>query len=203
MATTVLAGSLGAAAQWLAGVGSATESDLVLVTTAAAFTGATEAAVRAADALSPLGARVEALMVATRDDAADPYFARRVREADLVVALDGAALHARAVWRDTDLGRALEAAARLVALGDVASALFEVMIDPRGGAPTTGLGYRRGICVTTAASAERLARTRALLGEAATLVVLGPSGVVVGEDATWRAAAGDVEVTVGDGPGSL
>jgi hypothetical protein len=201
--TTVVAGSLVAAGAAPSVRALGARGDVVLLATAAAFSGATEAALRAADDLAGLGARIEGLMVVAREDARDPYFARRVGEADLVVLLDGAALHARSVWRDSPVGEAIAASEGLVAIGDVASVLFEVMIDPRGGAPTTGLGYRRGIAVTTRASDDQLRRTRTLLGEDVDLVVLGPDGVVVGEGASWRVEAGEAEVTRGAGPGSL
>ncbi|HQU27259.1 MAG TPA: hypothetical protein PLS29_09555 [Acidimicrobiales bacterium] len=203
MATTVLAGSLHAAVPVLGSLGLAPGADCVVVPTAAAFTGATGATVRAAETLSPLGARVEGLVVVTREEASNDYVTRRVGEADLVVLLDGAALHARAVWRDSPLGAALARARRLVAVGDVASLVLSVMVDPRGGAPTTGLGLREGLVVTGRASGDQLARTRALVGGDVTLAVLDEDGVVVGEDGRWRVAAGTVEVTRGASPASL
>ncbi len=203
MATTVLAGSLGAAVAVLGALGLDAGADCVVVPTAAAFTGATEATVRAAETLAPLGVRVEGLVVLTREEAGSDYVARRVGEADLVVVLDGAALHARAVWRDTALGAALAVAHRLLAVGDVASLLFAVMVDPRGGAPTTGLGYRDGLVVTRRTAQDQLTRTRALLGDEETLCVLEQDAVVVGEDGAWRVVAGSVEVTRGESPATL
>ncbi len=200
MTTTVLAGSLGAAVPVIGSLGLAPGADCVVVPTAAAFTGATEATVRAAETLAPLRARVEGLVVVNREDAANDYVARRVGEADLVVLLDGAALHARAVWRDSPLGAAIAGSRRLLAVGDVASLVLAVMVDPRGGAPTTGLGFRDGLVVAARASGDQLARTRDLVGTDATLAVLGEDGVVVDEDGRWRVAAGSVEVTRGARP---
>jgi hypothetical protein len=203
MTTTVLAGSLSAAVPVIGSLGLAPGADCVVVPTAAAFTGATVATVRAAETLAPLGVRVEGLVVVNREDAGNDYVARRVGEADLVVLLDGAALHARAVWRDSSLGAALAGSRRLLAVGDVASLVLAVMVDPRGGAPTTGLGYRDGLVVATRAPGDQLARTRDLVGADATLAVLGEDGVVVGEDGRWRVAAGSVEVTRGASPAAL
>ena len=93
-------------------------------------------------------------------------------------------------------GDAINAAATLVAIGAVASVLGEVMIDPRGGAPTTGLGYRGGAALSVPASEEQMARTRSLLRDVA-LVVIGPSGVVHHDGERWRVVAGDVVVTRG------
>jgi len=179
-------------------------ADVVVVPTAAAFTGADRAAIAVATVLDEFDVRVEALMVTDRAASAQDYFARRVGEADLVVLCDGSPLHARATWRDTPLGEAIRGAAKIVAIGAVAGVLGEVMIDPRGGAPTNGLDYRRGVAITTAASDEQLTRTRRLLAPEVTLVVLGARGVLVGEDATWRlvrgedtvATRGDLEVTL-------
>ena len=83
-------------------------------------------------------------MVSDRAATKDQYYVDRLVDADLVVLCDGSALHARSVWRDNAFGEAINAASTLVAVGAVASVLGEVMIDPRGGAPTTGLGYRMG-----------------------------------------------------------
>lgn len=175
----------------------------MVVPTAAAFTGAAPAAVAAAEALAELAARVEAVMVSDRAGAAEPYFARRIAAAGAVVLTDGSALHARSVWRGTPVGAAIDAAGLVIAVGAVASVLGAVMVDPRGGAPTTGLGYREGPVFCAPAPAEQLARTRRLLGDAATLVVLGPGGAVVGVDGAWRVVRDDVVVTRGEAPAAL
>jgi len=84
------------------------------------------------------------------------------------------------------VGEALRDAPLVVTIGSVTSVLFETMIDPRGGAPTTGLGYREGLVVTTSASEEQLSRTRTLLGDDAVLAVLGDSGFCRGRRAMAR-----------------
>ena len=172
-------------------------ADVVVVATAAAFTGITEAVVAIAQALDDVDLRVEALMAADRASAAEPYFSQRLSEADLVILCDGSALHARSVWRATPLGDAINASLTLVAIGSVASVLGEVMIDPRGGAPTTGLGYRPGVAFCTTASDEQLTRTRSLLGVDVPLVLLGPAGVVRHDGTQWRVLNDDVVVTRG------
>ena len=173
------------------------ETDVVIVPTAAAFIGATEAAIELSMILEITGARVEALMHLDRSSRDEPYFAQRAREADIVVLSDGSPLHAKSVWHQTPIGEAIRDASLVVSIGSVSSVLFDTMIDPRGGAPTTGLGYREGLVVTTSASEERLARTRTLLGDDAVLAVLGPSGVLHGDDARWRVVTGDVTTTRG------
>jgi hypothetical protein len=177
-------------------------SDVVVVPTAAAFTGALEASLAIAHVLEGR-ANVETLMATDRAGCAEPYFARRVREADVVVLCDGSVLHARTTWRDSVLAEALGDARLLVAIGSVGGVLGEVMVDPRGGAPTSGLGLRRGLVVSVPASAEQLARTRSLLGEDYVLAVVGPTGVVAGEAGSWRVVRGDVELTRALAPVSL
>ena len=198
--STLAVGSLGAlrAAVTSATLGAPPNADVVVVPTAAAFTGAAEAALALARALEGLDARVEALMVTDRAAADETYFVSRLTDADLVVLGDGSALHARSVWRHSRVGDAINAATHLVAVGSVASVLGEVMIDPRGGAPTTGLNYRAGIALCSPASLEQLGRTRSLLGGDVTLVVLGARGVLEWREGAWRVVCGDdVEVTRG------
>jgi hypothetical protein len=172
-------------------------ADLVVVPTAAAFTGVTASVVSLAAELADLDARVEGVMVGDRASAQEAYFAQRIEAADVVVLADGSALHARAVWRGTPVGAAIERARVVVAVGEVSSVIFDVMIDPRGGAPTTGLGYRHGLVVGASASHEQLARTRSLLGDQETFVVLGARGALVGEATAWRVLRDDLVVTRG------
>jgi hypothetical protein len=201
----VAVGSLEALAGALALVGAVGEDlDVVVVTTAAAFTGETSAALAVADALAPTGARVEALMAPSREAADEPYFARRVEEAAAVVLVDGAALHARAVWRASALGAALERARLVVAVGSVASVLGAHMVDPRGGAPTTGLGLIDGVVLAVPAPPDQITRTRRLLGELRPLVVLGPRAAVAHRGGRWRVLRqDDLEVTLGSAPAEL
>ncbi|MHB1251488.1 MAG: hypothetical protein ACYC0I_05085 [Acidimicrobiales bacterium] len=178
------------------------EMDVVIVPSAAAFIGAPEACVAIAEVCNEFDARVEALMVTDRSSTNEPYFAERVRGADVVVLADGSPLHARMTWRASLVGNALNEATTVVAIGSVASVLGEVMIDPRGGAPTLGLGFFSGVAFSAAASDEQLARTRSLVEPTTALVVLGPLGVVV-HDESWRVLNDDVVVTRGQSVGEL
>ena len=172
------------------------DADVVIVPTAAAFTGILEAALHTSAVFDELDVRVEALMVSDRATSNDDYYVNRLAKADLVVLCDGSALHARSVWRANEFGNAINAASTLVAIGEVASALGDVMIDPRGGAPTTGLGYRGGAALCVPASDEQMSRTRSLLSDV-TLIVLSPSGVVRHDGEKWNLVVGDVTVTRG------
>lgn len=162
------------------------EADVVIVPTAAAFTGTTAATLAVTDALSGLALRLEGLMVSDRQSANEEYFPRRISEADLVVLCDGAPLHARTTWRDTHVGRSLLDATQVVSVGAMGSILGATMIDPRGGAPTTGLGTTTGLIVASRSSDEQLARTRSLLGPEDTLVVLAPGDAMVATTSWWR-----------------
>lgn len=162
------------------------EADVVIVPTAAAFTGTTAATLAVTDALSGLALRLEGLMVSDRQSANEEYFARRISDADLVVLCDGAPLHARTTWRDTLVGRALLDATQVVSVGAMGSILGATMIDPRGGAPTTGLGETTGLIVAPRSSEEHLTRTRSLLGPEETLVVLGPLDAMMFATMWWR-----------------
>jgi cyanophycinase len=172
-------------------------ADVVVVPTAAAFNGLTAAAIVVADVVTTFEYRVEGLMIADRTAADEPYFVERLTSADLVVLCDGSALHARSVWRATPIGDALGRAKRLVAIGSVASVLGEVMIDPRGGAPTLGLNLFQGVAFTTPTSEEQLTRTRSLLAPEVALVVLESRGVVNFNGSAWRVINDDVVVTRG------
>ena len=171
-------------------------ADVVIVPTAAAFIGVTETAIRTSDPFDVYDVRVEALMVNDRAATDDAYCVDRLARADLVVLCYGSPLHARSVWRATDFGGAIRDAASLVAIGAVASVLGDVMIDPRGGAPTTGLGYRRGAALSLPASDDQMSRTRSLLRDA-TLIVIGLTGIVHHDGQGWRVLSGDVVVTRG------
>ena len=171
-------------------------ADVAVVPTAAAFTGFTEAAVLTGAVFDECDVRVEALMVSDRAATNDQYLIDRLASADVVVLCDGSPLHARSVWRANAFGDAIDAASMLIAIGAVSSVLGEVMIDPRGGAPTTGLGFRKGAALCLASSDEQMLRTRSLLRDVP-LVVLGPTGVVHHDGERWRVVAGDVVVTRG------
>jgi hypothetical protein len=176
----------------------ATNADVVVLPTAAAFVGAAQAAVTTAEVFDGFDVRVEALMVTDRASGLEPYFVERLADADLVVLCDGSPLHARMVWRNSPVGEAINLSHSIVAIGAATSVLGEVMIDPRGGAPMIGLGYRRGVAFCAPASEDQMVRTRSLLATDVALVVLGPRGILRCRDDEWRVVrSADVVVTRG------
>ncbi len=196
--TTVVLGSLAPLVGLdLAAVGVGDARDVVVVATAAAFTGIDRALDQVASPLAGLGLAGEVLAIADRRASADGALAARIARSDLAVLVPGSALHARQVWRDSVVGRAL-AGVPLLAIGEVATVLGETMVDPRGGAPTIGLGWRHGAVITRPAGEDQLLRTRRLLGAHTTLIVLGDDGVVAEDGGRWRVVAGSVAL-LGDG----
>jgi len=168
-------------------------STVCVLGTAAAFRGVDEALEEVRARLIARGATVHAVPGADRASASDDDTLARVASSDVVVLLDGAPLHARSVWRNSPLATAL-AESTLVCVGATGSVLGATMIDPRGGAPTTGLGFFSDVVVGAAVSVEQSARTRVLVGHQ-TLVELG-RGTVVEFDGHWKVVDGrDLEVT--------
>lgn len=117
---------------------------VVALATAAAFDAPEKAMVELANWLQSFGAEVEGLMVLHRAEADLDEMAQRVAGADLVYLVDGAALHLRSTLKGTavfeGLRQSLSDGALIVASGASAVALCDPMVDPRGGAPTVGLG---------------------------------------------------------------
>jgi len=159
-----------------------------VLATAAAFRGAEAAVEQIRDLLAASAAPVQAVAAINRASADDASVVSAVANADLVVLVEGAPLHARSVWRHSALGEALATAA-LLCVGSTGSVLGETMIDPRGGAPTTGLGLFTGVVVSVPASAEQSQRTHGLVAKEL-LVELGLRSVVA-YDGRWRVVSGD------------
>ena len=126
---------------------------VAVVPTAAAFSHPEAVAIHVAEWLGEHGARVEALMATSRADAELADLADRLEAADLAYLSDGAALHLRTALRGTRLLEGLvglrERGGVLAASGAAATVLCDPMIDPRGGAPTVGLGLVTGFTVLT------------------------------------------------------
>lgn len=133
---------------------------LCVLDTATAFTGTTDALEKLRDVLG--ATPYEVVSVTSRSQASDEGRVATLREAALVICLDGSPLHARSVWRRSPVGDLLTTQS-VVAVGSVASVLGDVMLDPRGGAPTTGLARWRDVVVSTELSPEVRPRTTQLL----------------------------------------
>jgi cyanophycinase len=163
---------------------------VAVIPMAAAFSHPEAVALRVAEWLGPHGGRVEALMASTRADAQLGELADRLADADLVYLADGAALHLRTALRETALFEGLvallERGGLLAASGAAATVLCDPMIDPRGGAPTVGLGLVRGFTVVTHVGhdqddphEEKLQRAVALCPPGLPLLGLRPGSAAV------------------------
>lgn len=156
-------------------------ADVVILPTAAAFTGLAESAISLSESLGDQ--RAEALLVGDREAANTDYFADRIAHADAVVLADGSPLHFRTTIRDTAVHTALNSAHLIVTLGSVATVLGTTMIDPRGGAPTTGLDIISDCVVCS--DAPTLARTRELLHASDVLRVIAKATAWRRMDGLW------------------
>jgi cyanophycinase len=130
----------------------ASGSDEVLVLpTAAAYERPERLVAQAADWFTPLGGRVEGLMVLSRADAQDEGAAAVMRRARLVYLAGSSPLHLRSVLKDSKVWEALLAAwsdgAVVVGSSGAAMALTDPMVDARGGGLTIGLGLLGGLAV--------------------------------------------------------
>ena len=165
---------------------------------AAAFGSPEHAVVAAATWLDAVGAEVEGVMAMNRAEADTVELAARVADADIALLVDGSAMHLRTALKATHLLSELEdLLARggiVVAEGSSATVLCDPMVDPRGGAPTVGLGILRGITVISHIAGEseetatdKLVRTASLVPPA--LPVLGlaaDAGVLIDADRRLR-----------------
>lgn len=158
------------------------DADVVILPTAAAFTGLTEAAIAITGVLGEQ--RPEALLIGDRDAAQTEHFAKRIREAAAVIITDGSPLHFRTTIRDTVVHEALTRAQLIVSVGSVGTVLGTTMIDPRGGAPTTGLGIFDD-CVV-AVSSPTLARSGELLGASEVMREITTTSAWSYRNGEWR-----------------
>ena len=180
---------------------------VAIVPLAAAFGSPEQTVVAAASWLNPAGAEVEGIMALNRAEADTEALAARVADADLVLIVNGSAMHLRTALKATRLLAEIEAlVARggvVVAEGSSATVLCDPMVDPRGGAPTVGLGLLAGITVISHIAGEseetatdKLQRTAALVPrELPVLGLTADAAVLVDADRRLRViGAGVVSV---------
>ena len=191
-------GSLEALPPWR-GVVEPDERNVVVLATAAAYRGV-DVAIEELRAV--LDAPFSVVRGTERSILTDEASLATLDEASLIVCLDGSVLHARSVWRETALGEVLRRH-DLVTVGAVGSVFGEVMIDPRGGAPTVGMGFYGGVALAMKTTPEQSTRTRTLLAPTCTLVELGPATALTFDGAWSVAIDGDLDVTRGGQPASL
>lgn len=119
-------------------------SEVTMLPAAAAFENPNKVIERAQRWFAALGASVRVVPVYRRAESSDAAAVDAVRQARLIYLADGSAAHLRSVLKDTPLLDAMVAAwedgSVLAASAQSATALCDVMVDPRGGAFTVGLG---------------------------------------------------------------
>lgn len=119
-------------------------TEVTMLPAAAAFENPAKAIERAEQWFAKLGATVRVVPVYRRAESSDASAVDAVRNAKFIYLADGSAAHLRSVLKDTPLVDALVAAwdggAVLAASAQAATALCDIMVDPRGGAFTVGLG---------------------------------------------------------------
>lgn len=168
-------------------------SKVVALATAAAFDVPQQAVDNLATWLSPLGADVEGILALHRADAEIDEPALKVASADLVYVVDGSAMHLRTALKGTKLleaiRRVLERGGVVVASGGAAMALCDPMVDPRGGAPTVGLGLVCNLAVISHVGAdpddlsgEKFTRSLSLFGPEIPVVALAERARCVIDD---------------------
>lgn len=119
-------------------------TEVTMLPGAAAFENPSKAIDRAERWFAKLGATVRVVPVYRRAESSDAAAIDAVRGARFIYLADGSAAHLRSMLKDTPLVDALveawDAGAVLAASAQAATALCDVMVDPRGGAFTVGLG---------------------------------------------------------------
>ncbi len=180
--TLVLAGSIRALRDWTAPPG-----PVAVVGSAAAFRGLDVALEEVRQELGDVD--LEWYSATTR---ADVEALSTVPEPAWWLLLEGSPLHARALWRHSALSERWRLApGPVVAIGTSSTVLGDVMVDPRGGAPTSGVGLFRGRVISLALSESVETRTRQLLGTQNTLEILSVDELLVIEESP--------ELLLGDG----
>lgn len=126
-------------------------SEVVLLTTAAAFENPVRVVERAQEWFARIDAPVRPLHVLHRAEAQDAGHAAVVAGARFVYVPGSSPLHLRSVLAESAVWEALlaawQAGTTVVAAGEAASGLADPMLDPRGGAFTVGLGMVSGMAV--------------------------------------------------------
>jgi cyanophycinase len=182
-------------------------SRVAVVPLAAAFGSPEQEVVAAAGWLNAAGAEVEGVMAMNRVEADTEALAARVADADVAFLVDGSAMHLRTAIKATHLLSEIEALlARggvVAAEGSSATVLCDPMVDPRGGAPTVGLGLLHGVTVISHIAGEsdetatdKLERTASLVPpELPVLGLAADAAVLIDADRRLRVlGAGVVSV---------
>lgn len=182
---------------------------VTVVPTAAAYERPATLVDAATEVFGSLGCEVRAVPLLRRSDASRPEVLDALGGAEATYLVAGSPMHLRSVLASSPAGGAISArwndGGVLCASGESAGALSAVMVDPRGGAFTVGLGLFDSIAVCgrlNTWSDERLHRTVELAAPDLTLVGID-DGTALVWDATGGASDGGAATgawsVVGDG----
>jgi cyanophycinase len=181
--------------------------EVLVLPTAAAYEHPERTVMAASNWFETLGARVEGLMVVSRQGAEDPGMADVVERSRFIYLSSGSPLHLRSVLKSSKVMDALRSAweAGAVVAGSAAGAmvLTDPMVDPRGGALTVGLGMVENLAVVPNfgyvaedAHGEKLHRSVALAPKGLPVVGIPDRTALIREPSgAWR-SAGKGAVTV-------
>lgn len=206
---------LGAAAAVSSAGVAAPVGEVLVLTTAAAYSQPAEAFETARRWFAALGATVATTPLLTRTDASDPSVLADLRAARCIYLSGGSPFHLKSVLQGTPAWRAIVEAWRggAVLAGSSAGAMVlgDPMVDPRGGAFTIGLGLVPGLAVMPHAdtwSPAKVQRTRKMANAAVTVAeVAERSALIWTAGSGWKAIGagpnGGVDVHLGARPAKL
>ncbi len=180
---------------------------VAIVPMASAYEQPEQVVVAAVTALEGRDVEIEGVMALTRTEANLTELAGRIDDAECALLTDGSALHLRTTLKDTELFTRLmalvERGGLLVACGESATVVCDPMVDPRGGAPTVGLGPVRGFTVIPHVGddpddlhLEKLRRTTELSASTHPVVALSPNVALVCRSDGTTSTLGHGPVTV-------
>lgn len=189
--------------------------EVLVLTTAAAYSKPEMAFDTARRWFAALGATVATTPLLTRTDASDPSVLGDLRAARCIYLSGGSPFHLKSVLQGTPAWTAIvetwRAGAVLAGSSAGAMVLGDPMVDPRGGAFTIGLGLVAGLAVMPHAdtwSPAKVHRTRKMVNAAVTIAeVAERSALVWTADSGWKAIGagpnGGVDVHLGAQPAKL
>ncbi len=165
-----------------------------ILPTAQAFENPKKAIENARRWFSSLGANIEPINVLSRSDANEEIYADTLRDAKFIYLSGGSALHLKTALKNTPVYTAIIDAYRngavVAASSAAAMVLGDPMVDPRGGAFTTGLGLLKNFAAVPhfgRQSKERYDRTIKFAPPYVTLAAISEKTALIRDpDGIWH-----------------